>query len=113
MSSTNAAPEMLTVPEAARVLRIGRTLAYQLTSRFLDGEPDGLPVVRLGNCLRVPRWALDELMHRSPIAPAEAASGAAENGPRVAAAGEGRVSRPRARRVAKRGSAQLSLLEVR
>ena len=113
MSSTDATPEMLTVPEAARVLRIGRTLAYQLTSRFLDGEPDGLPVVRLGNCLRVPRWALDELMHRSPVAVDEVASGAAENGARVASGGEGLVSRPRVRRVAKRGSAQLSLLEGR
>ena len=53
---------MLTVVEAARLLRIGRTLAYQLASRFLAGEPDGLPVVRLGGCLRVPRSALDGLM---------------------------------------------------
>ena len=53
---------MLTVPEAARVLRIGRTLAYQLTSRWLAGEPDGLPVVRIGGVLRVPRRALDQFL---------------------------------------------------
>ena len=58
-------PVMLTVDEAARVLRIGRTLAYQLATRFLDGQPDGLPVIRLGGCLRVPRWALVDLIHRN------------------------------------------------
>jgi len=50
-SSIDGLAEMLTVPEAARVLRIGRTLAYQLASRFLDGEPDGIPVIRLGEAL--------------------------------------------------------------
>ena len=61
--SLDGLPEMLTVPEAARVLRIGRTLAYQLASRYLAGEPDGLPAIRLGGCLRVPRWALEDLTH--------------------------------------------------
>ena len=54
---------LLTVTEAASELRIGRSLAYELARRYLDsGERDGLPVIRLGaGCLRVPRWALDEL----------------------------------------------------
>ena len=54
---------LLTVSEAARELRIGRSLAYQLARRYLDSEErDGLPVIKLGaSCLRVPRWALDEL----------------------------------------------------
>ena len=60
-------PVMLTVDEAARLLRIGRTLAYQLATRFLDGQPDGLPVIRLGGCLRVPRWALVELIHHGRV----------------------------------------------
>ena len=48
-------PAMLTVEEAARVLRIGRSLAYQLATRYLDsGGTDGLPVLRLGGVLRVP-----------------------------------------------------------
>jgi hypothetical protein len=55
-------PIMLKVEEAARVLRIGRTLAYDLAARFEAGDPSGLPVVRLGGCLRVPRWALVELI---------------------------------------------------
>jgi hypothetical protein len=52
--SLDGLPEMLTVCEAAAVLRIGRTLAYQLASRYLAGEAGGIPVVRIGGCLRVP-----------------------------------------------------------
>ena len=55
-------PLLYTVEEAAGVLRIGRTLAYALARRYeTSGGRDGLPVVRLGNCLRVPHWALMEL----------------------------------------------------
>lgn len=45
---------MLTVPEAAKLLRIGRNLAYELVSQ---GE---IPSVRLGRLIRVPRAALEE-----------------------------------------------------
>ncbi|MDQ3679547.1 MAG: helix-turn-helix domain-containing protein [Actinomycetota bacterium] len=55
--------EMLTVQEAASVLRIGRTAAYQLARRWRETEGrEGLPVVRLGRLLRVPRAALGELL---------------------------------------------------
>jgi excisionase family DNA binding protein len=52
-------PDFLTVGEAAAVLRIGRTSAYLLCQRgrFSGGE-SGLPVVRIGRQLRVPRAAL-------------------------------------------------------
>ena len=60
-------PLMLKVEEAARVLRIGRTLAYELAGRFQAGDPTGLPVVRLGTCLRVPRWALGELIRHGRV----------------------------------------------
>ncbi len=53
---------MLTISEAARRLRIGRTLAYQLAAKFLNGEPGGIPTIRLGGTLRVPSAALDEFM---------------------------------------------------
>jgi len=45
------------------VLRIGRSLAYQLAHEYLNsGGTSGLPVGRLGEkCLRVPHWALMEL----------------------------------------------------
>ncbi len=56
-------PLMLTIEDASQVLRIGRSLAYELAYRYeaSDGR-DGLPVMRLGSCMRVPRWALAELM---------------------------------------------------
>lgn len=55
--------DLLTVQEAADVLRIGRSLSYQLAHEYLrSGGTSGLPVIRLGEkCLRVPRWALVEL----------------------------------------------------
>jgi hypothetical protein len=55
-------PDFLTVEEAAKILRIGRTAAYQLARlwRETDGR-DGLPVVPLGRLLRVPRAALEVL----------------------------------------------------
>ncbi len=53
-------PDLLTVEEAARVLRIGRTAAYELTGRYLaSGGAEGLPVIRLGRLLRVSRVALE------------------------------------------------------
>lgn len=53
---------LLTVEEAAGVLRVGRSLAYQLAREYdATGGMSGLPVIRLGGCLRVPRWALLEL----------------------------------------------------
>ena len=54
---------LLTVAEAAQVLRIGRSLAYELAREYLrTGGDSGMPVLRLGrSCLRVPRWALQEL----------------------------------------------------
>lgn len=55
-------PLLYTVEEAAELLRIGRTLAYKLARLYeATGGREGLPVIRLGNCLRVPRWALLEL----------------------------------------------------
>ena len=56
------ATPLLTVEEAGRVLRIGRSLAYQLAGEYdATGGVSGLPVIRVGGCLRVPRWALLEL----------------------------------------------------
>lgn len=56
------ASTVLTVEEAADVLRIGRSLAYQLANQYLSSRGMvGIPAYRLGNCIRVPRWALIEL----------------------------------------------------
>ena len=56
----NPLPLFLTVEEAAAVVRIGRTAAYQLAARYeaTDGR-EGLPVVRFGRLLRVPRARLE------------------------------------------------------
>ena len=56
-------PAVLTVEEAARILRIGRSAAYDQARRFIaTGGAEGLPAVRLGRCLRVPRQALVRLL---------------------------------------------------
>ncbi len=62
-------PEVLTVEEAAAVLRIGRGTAYELTRRFRETNGRvGLPVVAFGRCLRVPRAALLRLLEE-PVDP--------------------------------------------
>lgn len=59
----NDLPPVLTVPEAAQVLRIGRSAAYEQARiyEFTHGEK-GLPVIRLGRKLRVPRHRLLEML---------------------------------------------------
>jgi hypothetical protein len=55
---------LLTMREATDVLRVGRTLGYQLAHEYLNsGGTSGLPVIRFSKeCYRVPRWALIELV---------------------------------------------------
>jgi len=49
-------PDLLTVMEAAGVLRVGRTTAYDLVGKYFatDGT-DGMRCLRVGGQLRVPR----------------------------------------------------------
>ena len=56
-------PALLTVEEAAVLLRIGRTKAYAMATewRQTDGRT-GLPVVDFGNVLRVPLAALEDMI---------------------------------------------------
>lgn len=63
VTEADEAPQLLTVDEAARLLRIGRSRAYELANEYLNsGGTTGIPAFRLGpGCLRVPRWALIEL----------------------------------------------------
>jgi len=52
-------PEMLTVEEAASVLRISRSRAYEAVTTYQrTGGADGLPAIRIGRSLRVPRRSL-------------------------------------------------------
>ena len=70
--STAAAPptsladfgDVLTIEEAAQVLRISRSSAYDLARRWRSDDPTVLPNIRLGRFLRVPRSALEEVLAR-------------------------------------------------
>ncbi len=63
--------DLLTIEEAAALLRIGRRKAYELATRFeATGGREGLPVVRLGRCLRVVRVRLEQFLLADPPAPA-------------------------------------------
>ncbi len=52
------ASQVLTIPEAARVLGISRNLAYELAAK--DRFP--VPTIRLGKRIVIPRAALDRLL---------------------------------------------------
>lgn len=53
-------PDLLTVEEAASVLRIGRTAAYRLVREYLSSNgATGIPAVRYGKQIRVPRALLE------------------------------------------------------
>ena len=56
-------PRVLTVDEAASILRISRTTAYELAHEYLRTNGSaGLPALRLGRLIRIPRWAVDEMI---------------------------------------------------
>ncbi len=56
-------PPFLTVEEAGRLLRIGRTKAYELTREWrATGGRSGLPVIDLGDVLRVPGPAIERML---------------------------------------------------
>lgn len=95
-------PLLYTVEEAAAVLRIGRTLAYRLARRHeTSGGREGLPVVRLGGCLRVPRWALMELACNGRVV---ALSELDRGDPRGATGSAPVVSRPTVVRIVSRSA---------
>jgi len=68
---------MLTVEEAARVVRIGRSAAYKLAGEYVNSNgASGLPAKRIGGQLRVPRRLLEEFIGGAvtwpiPVAPVD------------------------------------------
>ena len=56
-------PDLLTIEEAARVLRIGRTKAYAMGQEYrTTNARSGMKVIEVGSQLRVPRaWLEDKL----------------------------------------------------
>jgi hypothetical protein len=66
LNGSEEAHVVLTLAEAAAVLRIGRSAAYELARRYLaTGGTEGLPVLRLGRYLRVPRSALERMISQA------------------------------------------------
>jgi len=66
-------PLLLTVSEAAAVLRVGRTTAYKLAEEWRSsGRRRGLPTVKLGSRVMVRRVDL-EAMLQAPATPPDAA----------------------------------------
>mgnify|MGYP000022616963 FL=1 len=64
-------PPFLTVPQAAKLLQIGRTHAYELTTEWeATGGESGIPCVRFGSLKRVP---LSAVIKRFAEPPAPAA----------------------------------------
>ena len=56
-------PPFMTVEQAAQVLQLGRSKAYELTVEFeASAGRSGLPFLRLGRQKRVPRTAIARLM---------------------------------------------------
>ena len=54
-------PDFLTVEEAGAVLRFSRGKSYELAREFLaTGGASGMPVLRLGRQLRVPRALFEQ-----------------------------------------------------
>lgn len=52
-------PEMMRVADAANVLSISRTIAYEQVALFeRTGGREGIPVIRIGRVMRVPKAAL-------------------------------------------------------
>ena len=54
-------PDFLTVEQAAAVIGIGRTCAYQLARKAADVGEGTFPAIRFGKQLRVPRRKLEDL----------------------------------------------------
>ncbi len=56
-------PALLTIDEAAALLRVGRTKAYAMAAEWRATKgATGLPVVAFGRVLRVPLRVLEELI---------------------------------------------------
>ncbi len=113
-----APPDLLTVAETMRVLRMGRTKTYELLSEWRDSSGrSGLRVLELGNALRVPRVALEDLIGGPVHVTPEPAVGPAADAaaPVLVAAGDDapEPARPSRQRPARRPSRRPGTVPVR
>ena len=59
--------EVLTIEEAAALLRISRNAAYAAARQWrATGGETGIPCIEIGRTLRVPRADLDKLLGHEP-----------------------------------------------
>ena len=64
-TKTDAPTEVLTIDEAATILRISRNAAYAAAREWrATGGKTGLPCIEIGRTLRVPRADLERLLGR-------------------------------------------------
>jgi len=71
LPSNQPFPELLKLPEVARVLRISRTTAYTLAAEGV------IPCIKIGGSVRVLRSVVDRILAENP-APAGNGQGEAE-----------------------------------
>ena len=65
MTDTDTSAEVLTIDEAAAILRISRNAAYAAARHWrATGGKTGIPCIEIGRTLRVPRADLDRLLGR-------------------------------------------------
>ena len=67
--NTGSDPLLLTVPEAARLLRLGRNTVYELVACHK------LPALRFGRVIRIPRASLEALVERAALEKADGDAG--------------------------------------
>jgi len=64
-TETDTPIEVLTIDEAAAILRISRNAAYAAARQWrATGGRTGLPCIEIGRTLRVPRTEFDRLLGR-------------------------------------------------
>ena len=64
--ATDPTAEVLTIDEAAAILRISRNAAYAAAREWrATGGKTGIPCIEIGRTLRVPRAELERLLGRS------------------------------------------------
>ena len=65
-TETDAPAEVLTIDEAAAILRISRNAAYAAAREWrATGGKTGIQCIEIGRTLRVPRAELERLLGRS------------------------------------------------
>ena len=65
MSALAVSSEVLTVEEAAAVLRVGRSAAYAAV------KAGQIPSIKVGRCLRVPRRRLELMLGLNEVEPGD------------------------------------------